>query len=110
MPHAKPRVMPARDPLAGWRAARAAAAPEVVPPADPVRVLLRLAEAAAAALGEPDPALAHEKAVIAAARAAEAAGAVPVKPAGEHAEHVAALLRGAECHNPTTRRNGAALT
>jgi hypothetical protein len=57
--------------------------------------LLRLAVLGAAALTEPDPALDEERAVIAAARAAEAAGEVPAKPEADHRRHLAGLERSA---------------
>jgi hypothetical protein len=57
--------------------------------------LLRLADAGAAALAVPDAELDLERAVIAAARAAEAAGEVPAKPEADHRRHLAGLERSA---------------
>jgi hypothetical protein len=68
--------------------------------------LLRLAEAGAEALGEPDPALDEERAAIAEARAAEVAGALPVKPEADHRRHLAALERSA-LQRPSSWEEGA---
>jgi hypothetical protein len=73
----------------------AAPAPEAAATEVLAERLLRLAIAGAAALAEPDPALDEERAVIAEVRAAEATGALPVKPEADHRRHLAGLERSA---------------
>jgi hypothetical protein len=63
--------------------------------------LLHLAAAGAAALAEPDPGLDEERAVIAEVRAAEATGALPVKPEADHRRHLAGLERAAFMRPPS---------
>lgn len=64
--------------------------------------LAALAETGAAALAAPDPDLAHERVVMAAARAAEAAGDVPaLLPEDDHRRHLAGLMDGAMQRPPS---------
>ncbi|MCX7684350.1 MAG: hypothetical protein N2Z67_03645 [Acetobacteraceae bacterium] len=71
--------------------------------------LLRLAAAGAAGLAEPDPDLARERAVIAAARVADAAGEGPVpQPEADHRDHPAGLERAA-LHRPPSWADVSAL-
>jgi hypothetical protein len=70
-------------------------------PATDAERLAASAETGAAALAEPDPDLAHERTVLAAARVTEAAGAVPVLlPEAEHRQHRAGLRRSASQRPP----------
>jgi len=80
-------MIPSRDPLAGWRAARAV-------PADPDALAAAAADALAA-LAEPDADLAAERKAIAETMRAEAAGALPVLPEGDHRDHLAGLEKAA---------------
>jgi hypothetical protein len=85
-------MIPSRDPLAGWRAARAALAD---PDARAAEAMAAAAADALDALAEPDPDLATEREAIAATMRAEAAGLLPVLPPAEHERHVAGLERAA---------------